>query len=152
MHANNLKEIPLAELLSLNSSSFNLTEDPILRAGKFEGDIEGHNSTSIHQYAADVSQLGRNAVRGQYRLWPNSVIPYLLSTQYGDYSRQVIAKAMEEYAAKTCVKFKPRTDETDYIYIFPDEGCYSLVGRTGGRQPVSLDAGCIQVYKKQYRL
>lgn len=69
-----------------------------------------------------------------------------MSTQYGGYARSVIAKAMQEYHDKTCIKFVPRDpiQHRDYIYIHPDAGCYSLVGRTGGRQPVSLDSGCIQ--------
>lgn len=58
---------------------------------------------------------------------------------------------MDQYHKKTCIRFKPRTDERDYISIYPDEGCYSLVGRVGGKQPVSLDAGCIQVIEKLYK-
>lgn len=79
--------------------------------------------------------------------WPNGQIPYVLSSQYGSYSKQVIAKAFDEYRKKTCIRFIPRDESKhqDYIYINPDDGCYSLVGRTGGRQPVSLDSGCIQV-------
>ncbi|KIH63340.1 astacin [Ancylostoma duodenale] len=79
--------------------------------------------------------------------WPNGEIPYTLSSQYGSYSRSVIAKAMQEYHDKTCVRFVPRDARrhVDYIFIHPDDGCYSLVGKTGGRQPLSLDSGCIQV-------
>lgn len=53
---------------------------------------------------------------------------------------------MNEYHAKTCVRFVARDarKHRDYIYIHPDDGCYSLVGRVGGRQPLSLDSGCIQ--------
>lgn len=82
-----------------------------------------------------------------FRKWPNNEIPYALSSQYGSYSRQIIAKAMNEYHLKTCIRFVARDSRRhrDYVYIHPDDGCYSLVGRVGGRQPLSLDSGCIQV-------
>lgn len=78
--------------------------------------------------------------------WPKGNIPYAVSSRYGPYSRGVIAKAMKTFHELTCVRFVPRDSfiHKDYLYIHPDEGCYSLVGRTGGRQPVSLDAGCMQ--------
>ncbi|VDN32477.1 unnamed protein product [Gongylonema pulchrum] len=39
---------------------------------------------------------------------------------------------MEEYALHTCVRWVPRSvDDYDYIYIVPDRGCYSMVGKTG---------------------
>lgn len=59
-----------------------------------------------------------------------------------------IAEALEEYRIKTCVEFQPKTEaDTDYVkhsqmnnefillslkvHIFPDDGCYSLVGKVG---------------------
>ena len=46
------------------------------------------------------------------------------STQYGSYSRSVIAKAMNEYHTKTCIRFVPRDarKHRDFIYIHPDDG------------------------------
>ena len=115
--------------------------DPVSE-GKLEGDIAGIDD--IHAFMDRSNQRGRNAIRSKWRRWPNGEIPYVLSSRYGRYSRKIIARAMSEYAKKTCIKFVPRDEQRDYIYIYPDDGCYSLVGRTGGRQPVSLDAGCIQ--------
>ncbi|VBB29457.1 unnamed protein product [Acanthocheilonema viteae] len=121
-------------------------------SGKFEGDMD-----------IDVIELGNiypnvdnddtnpqnnvlyNAVRNRHQLWPSSRIPYAMSSQYSPYSRSVIASAMEEYAQRTCVRWVPRsTEDYDYIYIMPDRGCYSMVGKTGGKQTVSLGTGCIQ--------
>lgn len=67
----------------------------------------------------------------QFRRWPNNEIPYTLSSQYGSYARSVIANAMNEYHTKTCVKFVARdpSKHHDYLWIHPDEGCYSLVGK-----------------------
>ncbi|CAI4228911.1 unnamed protein product [Auanema sp. JU1783] len=118
-------------------------DDPTM-GNKMEGDIAIDN---IKDFVNENNKLGRNAIRQGYRRWPNAEIPYTLSSQYGSYARSVIAKAMKEYHDKTCIRFVPRdpTKHNDYVYIHPDDGCYSLVGKTGGRQPLSLDSGCIQV-------
>ncbi|CAJ0942471.1 unnamed protein product, partial [Mesorhabditis belari] len=119
-------------------------QDPTM-GNKMEGDI----ATSVDEKPLSdaVRRSTRNAIRQTYRRWPNGEIPYTLSSQYGSYARSVIAKAIKEYHDKTCVRFVPRDPNrhADYVYIHPDDGCYSLVGRTGGRQPLSLDSGCIQV-------
>ncbi|VDL81334.1 unnamed protein product [Nippostrongylus brasiliensis] len=95
---------------------------------KMEGDIAVEN---LKKFVADSNRLGRNAIRQAYRRWPNKEIPYSLSNQYGSYARSVIAKAMQEYHDKTCVRFVPRDParHVDYIFIHPDDGCYSLVGK-----------------------
>ncbi|CAJ0596892.1 unnamed protein product [Cylicocyclus nassatus] len=118
-------------------------DDPTM-GNKMEGDIA---IDDIKKFIEDSNKLGRSAIRQAYRRWPNAEIPYTLSSQYGSYSRSVIARAMQEYHDKTCVRFVPRdpSRHVDYIHIHPDDGCYSLVGKTGGRQPLSLDSGCIQV-------
>uniref|UniRef100_A0A7E4ZYB9 Metalloendopeptidase n=1 Tax=Panagrellus redivivus TaxID=6233 RepID=A0A7E4ZYB9_PANRE len=131
-----IKEVDLREI------GITVPDDPTL-GSKAEGDIA---ITNLKRFMDDQSSLGRNAIRQPYRRWPNNEIPYTLSTQYGAYSRSIIAKAMNEYHTKTCIRFVPRNEaiHKDYVYIHPDDGCYSLVGRTGGKQPLSLDSGCIQ--------
>ncbi|XP_064485286.1 astacin-like metalloprotease toxin 4 [Ornithodoros turicata] len=51
--------------------------------------------------------------------------------------------ALKEIHDKTCIRWVPRSNETDYVVFIRDEGCYSHVGRVGGRQNVSLGEGCL---------
>lgn len=57
--------------------------------------------------------------------------------------RSVIARAISDYHANTCIKFRPRTTETDYVTFTKGNGCSSLVGKAGGAQPVTLGQGCV---------
>ncbi|XP_054710951.1 astacin-like metalloprotease toxin 5 [Uloborus diversus] len=77
------------------------------------------------------------------KLWINGIIPYeedpgLRSTV----PQPTLQAAFNQFEKNTCLRFVPRTNETDYIRLFPGEGCYSYIGRIGGQQPVSLGEGC----------
>ncbi|VDK54287.1 unnamed protein product [Cylicostephanus goldi] len=49
---------------------------------------------------------------------------------------------MDKIAANTCVEFKPRTNEEDYVDIInaESEGCGSNVGRIAGRNAIYLES------------
>lgn len=113
------------EEIDLTSLGIDVAGDPTL-GKKSEGDIAIPN---IKSFIKDSNTLGRNAIRQFYRRWPDAIIPYTISSAYGSYSKRVIARAMDEYHLRTCIKFVPRDPNfhRDYIYIHPDDGCYSLV-------------------------
>ncbi|XP_016317087.1 high choriolytic enzyme 1-like isoform X2 [Sinocyclocheilus anshuiensis] len=83
-----------------------------------------------------------------YCRWPKSPsgwveVPYSIANDFYDYERAVIDNAMKSIAAKTCVRFVPRTNQVDYISIENLVGCSSAVGRSGGKQQLSLSVdGC----------
>lgn len=44
----------------------------------------------------------------------------------------------------TCVRFKYRSNEIDFVNIYNGDGCHSVIGRLGGQQDLSLDTeGCL---------
>lgn len=52
----------------------------------------------------------------------------------------LIEQGINEYHRRTCVRWKPRTYEKDYVsFTNQPTGCWSSVGRIGGRQ-VSLSS------------
>ena len=51
-------------------------------------------------------------------------------------------EGIQALEAGTCLKFVPQSNEEDYIDFFVGDGCYSEVGRRGGRQEISLASGC----------
>ncbi|CAI2350367.1 unnamed protein product [Caenorhabditis sp. 36 PRJEB53466] len=108
-----------------------------------KGDIRGKAAWKLDQKNAE--NLRRNGVITGTRKWPNGRIPYVISNQYNDRERAVLARSFQAYHEKTCVRFVPRTAvDNDYLYIGKIDGCYSDVGRAGGRQELSLDNGCLQ--------
>lgn len=107
---------------------------------------------------------GRNGLRAKSSRWPNKtipyeispyirnalVIPYIVLFQAGSYhinssffsggnDRRMIEDSIEEFHKYTCLKFKERrSSDTDYVYFTNgNTGCWSSVGRIGGRQEVS---------------
>ncbi|EFX86899.1 hypothetical protein DAPPUDRAFT_221724 [Daphnia pulex] len=87
----------------------------------------------------------KNAIINPGGLWPNKIIPYVIDSTYSTEQRNIIASAMDAYHTKTCIRFVPRTTETNYIKIYKSGGgCWSYIGLLNrGVQEVSLDDGCV---------
>uniref|UniRef100_A0A8D0CKG8 Metalloendopeptidase n=1 Tax=Scleropages formosus TaxID=113540 RepID=A0A8D0CKG8_SCLFO len=77
-------------------------------------------------------------------LWKKSAnglveVPYVLSNDFSNVQKQLIESAMRDFSSLTCIRFVLRGTQSDYISIENLDGCYSVLGRTGGKQLVSLN-------------
>ncbi|GAU96481.1 hypothetical protein RvY_07918 [Ramazzottius varieornatus] len=106
----------------------------------FEGDIAGIDKGGGRQRAP----LASNGMIDRNFLWPNGTVPYEISSSFAPHELGVIEGSLKDIMAKTCVRFVPRTTETDYIsFVRRGLGCSSYVARVGGKQYVDLQPGCI---------
>ncbi|XP_033218253.1 zinc metalloproteinase nas-13-like [Belonocnema kinseyi] len=113
----------------------------------------GVNPEELGEYVeGDIlfpSSMSRNGLKASSARWPDGVIPYIISPFFNEEQQNVIQEAMADYHRHTCIRFKPYAGvESDYIRITAgNTGCWSSVGRIGGRQDINLQVpGCI--YKK----
>ncbi|KHJ79678.1 astacin [Oesophagostomum dentatum] len=72
----------------------------------------------------------------------NYVIPYTFYARYDPEEMSSFREAINRIEANTCIRFKERTDEHDYIEIQNQvgEGCYTNVGRIGGKGILMLES------------
>ncbi|KAI9584377.1 zinc metalloproteinase nas-4 [Glossina fuscipes] len=78
--------------------------------------------------------------------WPNGVVPFEIRGNFNARDMSVIEHALDQFHRYTCIRFVPRTgQDNDYVSIANgNSGCWSTVGRTGGRQEVNLQSpGCL---------
>ncbi|KAL3981598.1 Astacin (Peptidase M12A) family protein [Acanthocheilonema viteae] len=83
----------------------------------------------------------RKVIVGDTFRWPHQTVPYFLKETDREWRRTILA-GMSKWERETCIRFKERTTEKDYVYIFRGAGCYSSVGRIGGKQYTSIGYGC----------
>jgi Astacin (Peptidase family M12A) len=58
-----------------------------------------------------------------------------------------IRASMDHIEAYTCIRFRERQREPDFILIYSGDGCYSFMGKVGKQQVVSLKRkGCFKTY------
>lgn len=84
----------------------------------------------------------RNGIVGQSYRWPNGVVPFEIAGNFDAKSMSLIEKAINSYHQNTCIKFKSRTsNDRDFISIQNSaSGCWSSVGRIGGKQVLNLQS------------
>ncbi|XP_076020003.1 hatching enzyme 1.2-like [Genypterus blacodes] len=102
----------------------------------------------------------RNAMKcwSGYCKWRKSYnglveVPYTISDYFYDNEKATIEKAMEMFHMKTCVRFVPHRGQSDYLSIESEMGCWSSIGRDGGKQVVSVSVqGCVHRGTIQHEL
>lgn len=89
-----------------------------------------------------LTPQGSGIVNASGQKWPNAVIPYQFDPGATQVDRDAFLRAKADYDAKTVVRFVPRTNQADYVNVVSKDGCWSYVGRIGGKQDLSLGNGC----------
>ncbi|XP_037810161.1 astacin-like [Lucilia sericata] len=87
----------------------------------------------------------KNGLTSQSSRWPKGIVPYEIRGNFNDRDMSIIENAINEYHRRTCIRFVPRSNEQDYVSIVSgNSGCWSSVGRVGGKQEVNLQSpGCL---------
>ncbi|XP_061089991.1 hatching enzyme 1.2-like [Conger conger] len=114
--------------------------------------LQSNNGSSEMLMEGDlVVSNTRNAIkcRNNRCLWRKSSnglveVPYTMSSRFSRYQKKRIENAMKTFNTETCIRFVPRSHQRDFISIKSRDGCYSYLGRTGGKQVLSLAKyGCV---------
>ncbi|XP_028830120.1 bone morphogenetic protein 1b isoform X2 [Denticeps clupeoides] len=86
----------------------------------------------------------RAATARPERVWPDGVIPYVISGNFSGSQRAIFKQAMRHWERYTCVAFVERSVEESYIvFTYLPCGCCSYVGRRGGGpQAISIGKNC----------
>ncbi|KAL7727548.1 hypothetical protein ACLKA6_000105 [Drosophila palustris] len=87
----------------------------------------------------------KNGLTTQSSRWPKGVVPYEIRGTFNARDMATIQGALDQYHRRTCIRFVPYAGERDYISIVSgNSGCWSSVGRVGGKQEVNLQSpGCL---------
>ncbi|CAJ0596131.1 unnamed protein product [Cylicocyclus nassatus] len=114
--------------------------------------------TCLNRSNGDITQLHQIAmVTTMYNALPPSsrlkwnyikdydgkyVIPYAFGGSYENAEKEIIRRAMAKVDKNTCIRFHTRSYEKDYVEIqnHEGEGCFSTVGRYGGKSILMLEA------------
>ncbi|KAK2842797.1 hypothetical protein Q5P01_012997 [Channa striata] len=135
-------ELSVSELLERANRNLN----PVQGGVQIQGDIAVSNSSDTDSCVQDGCKWPKSSDGNVY-------VPYVISNSYSSEHRGVITSAMNSISSSGCVRFIPRTTETDYIHIQSLDGCYSFVGRQGNAQTVSLNSNdCIHFGIVQHEL
>ncbi|KAM8743208.1 bone morphogenetic protein 1-like isoform 3-T3 [Acanthopagrus schlegelii] len=105
------------------------------------------NESVRRSRAADRQTLRRwrrAATSRPERVWPDGIIPYVISGNFTGSQRAIFRQAMRHWEKHTCVTFTERTTEESYIvFTYRPCGCCSYVGRRGsGPQAISIGKNC----------
>ena len=103
----------------------------------FEGDIVLSDVDEARR--ANESGTKGVAIVGTKFRWPKGVVPYVIKDSS---LTATVQAAVNHWEANTPFRFVKRTTQTDYVSFEAQSGCWSRVGRQGGKQVISLGGGC----------
>ncbi len=107
-----------------------------------QGDIVLGLTDHLLAHQLDVGDGTKPAAVRLDRTWPTGVVPYEFGSGVSESAKRAFLDAAEHWEDNTSLRFLPRQGHDSYIRVIEGSGCYSSVGRRGGRQDLSLGSGC----------
>ncbi|KGJ95201.1 M12 family metallopeptidase [Colwellia psychrerythraea] len=99
------------------------------------------NSKEVYQ--SDVNANAAIIYPNSGAVWPNGVVPYVMSSSLSSSARNALYYAIDHWNnSGTGVQLVQRTNEGSYINMINAGGCYSMIGRQGGVQDLGLASNC----------
>ncbi|XP_063709431.1 seminal metalloprotease 1-like [Culicoides brevitarsis] len=124
-----------------------LTKDD--NAEEYSGQFEGDIVLSKEQLSA---LLTRNGLLDHTYRWKENTVPYVIANNtFSDVQKNYIRRGLDQLQLVSCLKFVERTVEEDYIEVIgTPTGCWSEVGKIGGKQQLNLqlnnvEEGCFRI-------
>jgi len=75
--------------------------------------------------------------------WPNAIVPYEFQKGLDPKAIKAINEAIARYHEYTCIRFKKKTTENEYLSFYKGGGCSSPIGyNKGHRNTISIGEGC----------
>jgi hypothetical protein len=113
----------------------------------FEGDIFLGTTATLREKvvlpapSADDPEYRGIGVKGEGFRWPNKTVRFKIDPNLPAQER--VRDAITHWEANTEIRFEEITNEAGDHVVFCDKGgCWSMIGRRGGRQELSLGPGC----------
>uniref|UniRef100_A0A3B4AUR7 Metalloendopeptidase n=1 Tax=Periophthalmus magnuspinnatus TaxID=409849 RepID=A0A3B4AUR7_9GOBI len=129
-----------------------LTVAPVRREGEpmlIEGDIAIDNEAerNADPCTSRGCKWGKNTDGKVY-------VPYYIASHFSSREKSIITRGLESFSSFSCIRFRPsRSSDRDWLSIESKDGCWSYVGRRGGKQTVSLNrGGCLYHNTVQHEL
>merc|ERR1719290_203213 len=112
------------------------------------GLFQGDEMLDAEQLAFEEgkSDVDRTWIQNTRYRWPKGVVPYRFKDSFSAAEQKKVTDALAELNTKSggCVSFVQRTNEANYVEITAGGGCWSMVGRSRGAQPLNLQKdGCM---------
>jgi len=125
--------------------------DIIIEANEKEGvmknltdaDTVQTTEQASYRHESQHSRKKRAVVNSPSLKWPNGRVPYVLDSSLAGAARTAISDSIADFSEYTCIKWvEKESSDVNYVRFFKGLGCYSNVGRVGGRQDVSIGDNC----------
>ncbi|XP_063043822.1 low choriolytic enzyme-like [Engraulis encrasicolus] len=140
----NVEDLPISDLLARANTGLTLEADEPMLLDDIAVD--------------DENERNADPCTSRGCLWPKSsdgrvYVPVYISRDFSSREKQIIERGLASFSKISCITFKPRTNQRDYLGIYSKSGCYSYVGRRGNQQVVSLSKrGCLYHKTVQHEL
>src|SRR5215212_2110688 len=103
----------------------------------FEGDIVLSTVKEVEEAKKHAKPKGVGIVGANFR-WKTGIVPYVAEDAVVDRAKA----AMAHWQQHTPFRFVKRTNQRNYVSFEQHNGCFSRVGKQGGKQVISLGMGC----------
>ncbi len=113
------------------------------------GEVRPENAAKFREISNPTQDtlhsLGRIRRTPRSYVWPDGLVPFVFDEGFSENRKQEILDAMNVWQGQVLLNFKTRSVEGDYIQFqegASGTGCFSDLGRIGGRQIVSVESAC----------